>query len=612
GARNAAEAIDRLRRIYCGTSGHEFGHIADPTERAWLFEAVESERYRPPNDPVDERWLLDRLTEVSAFERFLHRAYPGQTRFSVEGLGMMIPMLDELIDRAAEAGTCTVVLGMAHRGRLNVLAHVLGKPYERILAEFEGHTTARRVAPSDSEDEGWTGDVKYHAGGQHAYSADAQPGPGTGTVTVKMAPNPSHLEFVDPVVEGMTRAADEDRQQAGPPQQDEVGAVAVLIHGDASFPGQGVVAETLNLSRLDGYRTGGTLHLIANNQLGFTTSPREGRSTLYASDLAKGFEIPVVHVNADDPEACLAAVRLAVAYRSRFRKDFLIDLIGYRRWGHNEGDEPSFTQPRLYEIIREHPTVREQFAADLVRRGVVPAEEPAALLRAGLDEFQRIRESVLVRADRGSSNGHGDGSQAGPPPPPVPATAQPAPVPLDDLRAVNAALLQFPSDFTLNPKLERALRRRAAAFEAPDAPVDWGHAETLAFATILREGTPIRLTGQDVARGTFSQRHLSFYDAKTGAPFTPLQALPGARASFDVWNSPLSEAAAVGFEYGYSIQTPETLVIWEAQYGDFINGAQVILDEFVTSGRAKWGLKPSLVFLLPHGYEGQGPDHSSA
>src|SRR5438874_2805984 len=392
---NALEAIRRLEQIYCGTTGYEMAHVEDPDERAWLLEAIEEERFRPPQDAVDERELLDRLTEVSAFERFLHRAYPGQTRFSVEGLGMLIPMLDEMIADAAAHGTRSILLGMAHRGRLNVLAHVLGKPDARILAEFEGREPTGRGTRSESVDAGWAGDVKYHAGARRAIqSPELRNGTDRQTVTVVMAPNPSHLEFVDPVVQGRARAADEDRHRSGPPLQNEASSLGVLIHGDASFPGQGVVAETLNLSRLPGYRTGGTLHIIANNQLGFTTEPREGRSTLYASDLAKGFEIPIVHVNADDPIACLAAIRLATGYRAEFGKDFLVDLIGYRRWGHNEGDDPAFTQPRMYAAIERKPTVRERFASDLVQRGVVQAGEPEAFLKAGLDEFQRIRASV--------------------------------------------------------------------------------------------------------------------------------------------------------------------------------------------------------------------------
>jgi 2-oxoglutarate dehydrogenase E1 component len=626
---NAAEAIRGLRQIYSGTTGYEFSHLTVPEERSWLMEAVESGRFRPPADPVDERSLLDRLTEISAFERFLQRAHPGQTRFSIEGLGMMIPMLDELIDRSAASGTRSVVLGMAHRGRLNVLAHVLGKPYEQILAEFEGRALTRQIAPTDGTDQSWTGDVKYHAGGRRAYNPDDGESASLGTervVTVILAPNPSHLEAVDPVVQGMARAANEPHRRPGPDHRDEVATLAVLIHGDASFPAQGVVAETLNLSGLPGYRTGGTLHLIANNQLGFTTQPAEARSTLYASDLAKGFEIPIVHVNADDPLACLAATRLAVAYRARFQKDFLIDLIGYRRWGHNEGDEPSFTQPTMYRQIREHPTVRELFAADLVRRGVIPPDEPAALLKAGLDEFQRLREGVLARRETAVDGSELDGQSAaaddtidtaddaldaGGSHTTVAANGHQSVVSLDELRVINAELLKLPNGFALNGKLERAMQRRRAAFEQPDATIDWGHAETLALATILRDGTPIRLTGQDAVRGTFSQRHLSFYDERTGASFTPLAELPQARAEAEIRNSPLSENAVLGFEYGYSVQARETLVLWEAQYGDFINGAQVVVDEFIASGQAKWGLTTGLVLLLPHAWEGQGPDHSS-
>ncbi len=606
-ARSAAEAIQRLWGIYCATTGYEFSHVQVPEERAWLFAAVEEERFRPPADPVDERTLLDRLTELSAFERFLQRAYPGQTRFSIEGLGMLIPMLDELIDRAGGEGIRLIALGMAHRGRLNVLAHVLGKPYERIVAEFEGWAPVAPAAPSGSAGEGWAGDVKYHAGGRRAYPADH-----AGVVAVILVPNPSHLEAVDPVVEGMARAAN-----------DHGTALAVLIHGDAAFPGQGVVAETLNLSRLAGYSTGGTLHVITNNQLGFTTEPTHGRSTLYASDLAKGFEIPIVHVNANDPVACLAATRLAVAYRTRFKKDFLIDLIGYRRWGHNEGDDPSFTQPRMYATIRELPTVREQFAAELVRRGVVGAGEPDALLQAGLDEFQRIRESVLARARADERPGPGAvrAEQALAARRPAPgaderADGKPAastalePVSLEALRELNQALTRLPEGFALNPKLARPIQRRRAAFEDPDAPIDWGHAEALAFATILGQGIPIRVAGQDTVRGTFSQRHLTFFAARTGAAFTPLRELPGEHAPFEAWNSPLSENAALGFEYGYSVHHPGTLVLWEAQYGDFINGAQVVVDEFIVSGEAKWGLRSGLVLLLPHAWEGQGPDHS--
>ena len=595
---NALEAIRRLEQAYCSSTGYEVAHVEDPAERAWLLDAIEEGRFRPPNDPVDERELLDRLTEVSAFERFLHRAYPGQTRFSVEGLGMLIPMLDELIADVAAQGTRTVMLGMAHRGRLNVLAHVLGKPYGRILAEFEGRAYGRPLRGSalDGLAEGWAGDVKYHAGARRVVGPDQLDGTGRRNITVVMAPNPSHLEFVNPVVQGMARAANDS---AGGQTRD---SLAVLIHGDASFPGQGIVAETLNLGRLGGYTTGGTLHIIANNQLGFTTEPRDGRSTLYASDLAKGFEMPIVHVNADDPVACLAAIRLAAAYRARFDQDFLVDLIGYRRWGHNEGDDPSFTQPMTYAAIGKKPTVRELFAADLTQRGVVRPGDPEAFLKAGLDEFQRIRERVRRQTETPPEESavipRSNDER--------PVTPNPS---WETLKALNSTLLTFPDGFSVHPRLERALERRRAAFDKPDGSVDWGHAESLAFGTLLQERVPIRLTGQDAIRGTFSQRHLAFYDTRSGQRIIPLEGI--SNAAFEVFNSPLSENATLGFEYGYSIQSPQTLVIWEGQYGDFIDGAQVIVDEFVVSAQAKWGLISGLVLLLPHAWEGQGPDHSS-
>ncbi|HZU06059.1 MAG TPA: 2-oxoglutarate dehydrogenase E1 component [Chloroflexota bacterium] len=614
-AGNALAAIRALREIYQGTTGYEFEHVSNAEERHWLRTAVEARRFHPPHDPIDERQLLERLTEVGAFERFLQRAFPGQTRFSLEGLGMLVPMLDELIGAAAEAGTRCVMLGMAHRGRLNVLAHVLGKPYEQIIAEFLGHYRRSNVSPSGSSDEGWTGDVKYHLGARRAYRG-GQPV----EMLIALAPNPSHLEFVNPVVEGMTRACTERRDQRGPARRDEGAALAVLIHGDAAFPGQGVVAETLNLSRLPGYRTGGTIHIIANNQIGFTTPPEHGRSTLYASDLAKGFEIPVIHVNADDPEACIAATRLAHAYRERFRKDVVIDLVGYRRWGHNEGDEPSFTQPLLYARIAQHPTVRELWAQELVRRGLVTAAEVEALLQARLERLHALRRTLeqqlpgppapAVAAGREAGGPTGGLGHAGP------AAEIETAVPAETLVALNEQLWTLPPGFHLHPKLERPIARRRAALSTTgngaEGTIDWAHAEALAFASLLAEGIPIRLTGQDTTRGTFSQRHLVLYDFQTGSPYMPLQALPAARASFDAWDSPLSEVATLGFEYGYSIQAPEVLVLWEAQYGDFVNVAQVIIDQFIASAKAKWEQCPSLVLLLPHGYEGQGPEHSSA
>jgi 2-oxoglutarate dehydrogenase E1 component len=599
GAANALEAINRLREIYCGTTGYEFDHDHDAEERAWLREAVEAGHYCQRRDPIDEKQLLERLTEVEVFERYLHRTFPGQTRFSIEGLDMLVPMLDEVVGCAAETGTCEVVMAMAHRGRLNVLAHVLGKPYQLVLAEFEG-IMQRGVGPAEGSLAGWTGDVKYHLGARKAYRTED-----VVNVLVTMAPNPSHLEFVNPVIEGMARASDDDRYARGAPIFYEAAALPVAIHGDAAFTGQGIVAETINLLALEGYKVGGTLHIIANNQLGFTAEPGEGRSTLYASDLAKGFEIPIVHVNADDPAACVAAMRLASAYRQRFHRDFVIDLVGYRRWGHNEGDEPAFTQPMMYAAIAKHPTARELWAAKLREQGLIGEGEAEAMAQAVMQRLQEARGAI----SRGEAARNPDGA-------PVRGETDrvdkvDTAVPLKSLVRLNEQLCRLPEGHNVNSRLQRVLQRRCAA-QAPDSKIDWGHAESLAFASILADGVPIRLTGQDSIRGTFSQRHAVIYDQQTGHGYTPLQHLPDARASFAVYNSPLSENAALGFEYGYSVHAPGALVIWEAQYGDFANGAQVVIDQFITSGRAKWGVRPSLVMLLPHGYEGQGPEHSSA
>jgi 2-oxoglutarate dehydrogenase E1 component len=485
---------------------------------------------------------------------------------------------------------------MAHRGRLNVMTHVLGKPYEQILAEFKDPVSR----PYHVQGLHWSGDVKYHLGASRAVAGGEQV-----ELVVSMPPNPSHLEAIDPVLEGMARAAGTDTARPGAPRFDPDAVLPILIHGDAAFPGQGVVAETLNLHRLEGYSTGGTIHIIANNQIGFTTDPSAAYSTLYASGLARGFKIPIVHVNADDPEACIAAARLAFAYRETFKHDFLIDLVGYRRYGHNEGDEPAFTQPLMYRAIGAHATVRQLWAASLEARGAIEAGRGDAMLAARLDMLQKAYDSLdpsthLVELTPVIAA------------PGTAARAQTA-VPLDRLAALNADLLAVPDGFAVHRKLERARDRRRHAFDAPDErAIDWAAAEDLAFASILEDGVAIRLTGEDVERGTFSHRHAVLFDASDGRRHTPLQALPRARASFEIWNSPLSENAAVGFEYGYNIQAPERLVIWEAQYGDFVNGAQVVLDEFVVSARAKWGQEPSLVFLLPHGYEGQGPDHASA
>jgi 2-oxoglutarate dehydrogenase E1 component len=592
-SRNAFEAIEKLRGVYCSTMGYDYAQVFVPEERQWLRHAAESGRYRPPMDPIDPGELLDRITQVEAFERFLHRTFPGKTRFSVEGLDMLVPVLDEIICDAADGGIKHALLGMAHRGRLNVLAHILQKPYAQILAEFKDPVQARtwRI------DLGWTGDVKYHAGARTQTRG--------GRIQVSMAPNPSHLEAVNPVVVGMARAVGTKADAAGAPHFDGGITLPILIHGDAAFPGQGIVAETLNLSRLAGYDTGGTIHIIANNQLGFTATPNESYSTSYASGLARGFKIPIVHVNADDPVACIEAARLAWAYRARFRRDFLIDLIGYRRYGHNEGDEPAFTQPLMYKTVSAHPTVRELWATRLAESGHSLAQPAEDLVKKHFAVLEKALEQLKPEEDF------------------IPPIAEPAPpgvagraetgVVLERLRQINEALLARPHGFTMHRKLDRAREKRAHILDsAAERTIEWGTAEELAFATILADGTPVRLTGEDVERGTFSQRHAVFHDANTGKQFIPLQEFRHAKASFEIHNSPLTENGLIGFEFGYNVQEPTRLVVWEAQYGDFINGAQVILDEFVTSGRAKWGLLPSLVFLLPHGYEGQGPDHSSA
>lgn len=595
GTSNAWEAIERLRRVYSGSIGYDEAHVLVAAERDWLRDAAESGHFFEDFDTDYQRELLERLTEVEAFEQFLHQKFLGQKRFSLQGSDMLVPMLDTIIHEAAVAGTHEVVIGMAHRGRLNVLAHVLGKPYSAVLAEFQGPNHYNRATYL-----GWTGDVKYHLGARKAYREG-----GVYEMPLTLVPNPSHLEFVNPVVEGRARAAQEQRDQPGAPEKDSRASLPILIHGDASFPGQGIVAETLNMSRLEGYHTGGTIHIIINNQIGFTTDMLEARSTLYAGDLAKGFEIPVLHVNADDPKACIAVARMAWAYREKFAKDILIDLIGYRRWGHNEGDEPTYTQPRMYEIIVNHPTVREIWARTLIKEGVTTEEKATTMMNRAMNRLQRALQEVERRGRIEATVAVSVSSLIHRP------VSEPLTLSTDQITELNEALLTFPEEFALNPKLERSFQRRHTALGA-ERGIDWAHAETLAFATILSEGIPIRLSGQDTERGTFSQRHLVLHNYKMGERYVPLQRLPQARASFAVYNSPLSESAALGFEYGFSMHAPDTLVLWEAQFGDFANGAQVIIDQFIVSGYAKWGQQPSLVMLLPHGYEGQGPDHSNA
>jgi 2-oxoglutarate dehydrogenase E1 component len=588
-----ADVLPKLQETYSGTSAYEIEHISDHEQRIWLREAIESGRYHRELSRDEKKRLLGRLSEVEGLERYLRRVFLGQKQFSVEGLDTMIPMLDESIELAAEGGAHEVVIGMAHRGRLNVLAHVLGLPYETILREFEGERTLEAVT---ADPEGGTGDVKYHLGAEGTRSTPS------GDLTVTLAANPSHLEAVDPVVEGRTRAEQTDRSTREGRHDPRV-ALPVLIHGDAAFPAQGIVAETLNLAELEGYSTGGTLHVIANNQIGFTTDPVDGRSTRYSSDLAKGFDFPIIHVNADDAEACIAAVRLAMSYRRRFENDVVIDLVGYRRHGHNEQDEAAYTQPLMAARIGQQPTVREQYAAMLIEEGVLSEEEVEALQReveTKLKEaHERLKESFAKPPP--SSEGripYSTGAEV------VTAVAA------ERLRELDVALVSVPEGFTVHPKLKKQLDRREKALD--EGGIDWGQAESLAFASLLVEGIPIRLTGQDTERGTFSHRHDVLHDVETGETYTPIQHLEDAQASFELYNSPLSEAAAMGFEYGYSIAASDALVLWEAQFGDFVNNAQGIIDQFIVAGLSKWGETSRLTLLLPHGYEGNGPEHSSA
>ncbi|MEK4356567.1 2-oxoglutarate dehydrogenase E1 component [Paenibacillus sp. FSL M7-1455] len=595
------EAIQKLRQTYTGTIAFEFSHVHETEERIWLNRHVESGIFPAPLSETEKVNLLERLIEVEQFEEFLHRTFVGQKRFSIEGNDVLVPMLDELVKSMADDGAEHILMGMAHRGRLNVLAHVLGKPYEKIFSEFH-HSPNKKLFPSEGSmgiNFGWTGDVKYHLGAKRVLK--------DGSVVqtrITLANNPSHLEFVNPVVEGFARAAQEDRSKPGYPQQDVNKAATVLIHGDSAFPGEGIVAETLNFNKLPGFQNGGTIHIIANNNIGFTTESRDSRSTHYASDLAKGYEIPIVHVNADDPEACIAAIRLACEYRNKFKKDFLIDLVGYRRYGHNETDDPDTTQPLIYDKVKSHPRVASIYAGLLEKQGLISKEQNSRLIQGVQNRMKEAYDKIKDQEQEPATS-----HQQTPAEDRIKAIK--TGVPLKKLREINSDLLKRPEGFNVYPKLQRILERRETALNDGEK-VDWSLAETLAFASIIADGKPIRITGQDAERATFAHRNLVLHDVKNGSTYCPLHELPQAKASFAIHNSPLSEASVLGFEYGYNVYSPETLVIWEAQFGDFANCAQVITDQFISAGRSKWGQKSSLVMLLPHGYEGQGPEHSSA
>ncbi|HML01732.1 MAG TPA: multifunctional oxoglutarate decarboxylase/oxoglutarate dehydrogenase thiamine pyrophosphate-binding subunit/dihydrolipoyllysine-residue succinyltransferase subunit, partial [Acidimicrobiales bacterium] len=577
-------ALDVLRDAYCRTLGVEYMHIQDPEQKRWIQEHVEGIPLTLA--PDEQRHVLDRLNAAEAFERFLHSRYVGQKRFSLEGAESTIVVLDTILDQAAAAGLSESVLGIAHRGRLNVLANIVGKSYREIFREFEGDLDPESVQGS--------GDVKYHKGATGKFV-----GRSGGELALTLASNPSHLEAVDPVVEGMTRAKQDQLYE-----DDRLSVLSVLVHGDAAFAGQGVVAETLELSQLTGYRIGGTVHLVINNQLGFTTAPESARSSVYPTDVAKMVQSPVFHVNGDDPEACVRAARLAFGFRQAFHKDVVIDLVCYRRYGHNEGDDPSYTQPRMYALIDTHRSVRKLYTESLVRRGDITLEEA----EKALDDF-RSRLQLALDETRQSAPPQPTTLPAPPPvevPPPAPSTG----VAREELERLSRAAVAVPEGFTLHPKLARQFAQRAEMVDR--GQVDWSLGEAMAFGSLLLEGTDVRLSGQDTRRGTFSQRHAVLVDFSTGAEWVPLAHLGDESARFGVYDSLLSEYAALGFEYGYSVEAPQALVAWEAQFGDFDNGAQIVIDNFLVAAEDKWGQRCRLVLLLPHGYEGQGPEHSSA
>jgi 2-oxoglutarate dehydrogenase E1 component len=579
------EIVELLRRYYCGKVGVEYRHIQGPEEKEWIRSRVETERQALPAET--RKQILWKLISAELFERFLGTKYLGQKRFSIEGNETVIALLDQLIESAAERGVRDITIGMAHRGRLNAIANVIGRFCERIFTSFEGSVHPR--FPHDQ------GDVKYHQGASGIRETAS-----SHQVALTVVPNPSHLEFVNPVVEGMVRAK-QDRSD------DPSAMLAVLLHGDAAFAGEGIVAETLNLSQLPGYTTGGTVHIVVNNQLGFTTPPEEGRSSTYTTDIAKMIQAPILHIGGDDPDAAYHVLQIALDYRSRFRKDVVIDVIGYRRHGHSEGDEPTYTQPLMYQRVREHPGVRQLYAGSLVREGVLSNEEVVELMA----ERDRRYENALLGAKAIVEKEHTSPRIPEPEPEPGSVDFTQTGVDHQTLRLVAQTVNTVPRGFNLNPKIVGLLGRRARMVEG-ELPVDWGLAEALAFGSLVLEGTAIRIAGQDTVRGTFSHRHAAFADTQTGVEWMPLQALASNHAGFQVYDSPLSEAAALGFEYGYSVASPDSLVIWEAQFGDFANAAQVIIDQFIASGEQKWNQTSRMVLLLPHGFEGQGPEHSSA
>jgi len=584
------DLIDKLQQTYCRTIGVEFVNISDKQQRQWLAQRMEPILNRPSFTPDERRALLYQLIAAEEFEQWLHRRYPAVKRFSLEGSDALIPLLNMIVDDGAEIGVHEICMGMPHRGRLNVLAHVLNKPYEVLLSEFAG-----TIMQNDQGD----GDVKYHLG----YATDRPTASGP-TIHIGLSPNPSHLELIDPVVEGIVRSKQEYQHDT-----ERTRVIPLLMHGDASFTGQGIVLETLGLSELPGYRTGGTLHVIVNNQIGFTTTPQEGRFTAYPTDVAKAIQAPIFHVNGDDPEAVVHAAKLAVEFREQFKCDVMIDLWGYRRHGHNETDEPTFTQPLMYQLISKHKTVRELYAEKLIADGIVTAEQlqqMAMISRQRLDKAGEAAKELRPRPRSAPINNLWRGLTRTP-------SDWSAKTAVEASRLIEIAekTASLPDDFTPHMKLGRVMAARAEAVRKGDG-IDWGCGEMLALGTLLLEGTPVRFTGQDTQRGTFSHRHAVLADFKNGKKYIPLNNLSEKQAKLTIMNTMLSELAVLGFEYGFSSADPRNLVIWEAQFGDFVNGAQPIIDQFMAAAESKWQLMNGMVLMLPHGFEGMGPEHSNA
>ncbi|WP_312754089.1 2-oxoglutarate dehydrogenase E1 component [Rummeliibacillus suwonensis] len=595
---NGLDAINYLKSIYTSKIAYEFDHVVDKKEKQWLQSKIENGALNAKFSSDEKKAILSMLNKVEGFEQFLHKTFVGVKRFSIEGVDALVVLIDEIIRRSEEQGSKDIMIGMAHRGRLNVLTHNVHKPYEMMLADF-AHVPSELFVPKDGSliaTKGWSNDAKYHLGA--TYKAP------NGT-TIKLAYNPSHLEVVSPVVNGQTRAAQDDTSNPGLPVQDTAKALSILVHGDAAFAGQGIVTETLNYSRTKGFNTGGSIHIIANNMIGFTTERYDSRSTVYSSDPAKGYEVPVIHVNADSPEEVVQVARFAVEYRVKFGKDILIDLIGYRRYGHNEMDEPMITNPEMYNIVHQHDTVRALYGKKLVSEGIVTDSEVSKLqadvkaeLQAALDHIKEVGQGKVSSHEMPDAvkNGFTEDIETA--------------VEKERLEKMNEELLAFPEDFHPFKKLIKILNRRRDPFKGK-GKIDWGHAETLAFGTILQDGHPVRITGQDAQRGTFAQRHLVLHDEQNGHEIVPLHHISGSNASFAAINSTLSEESIVGYEYGYNLENENALAIWEAQYGDFANMAQVMFDNFISGTRSKWGVKSGVVISLPHSAEGQGSEHTS-